>query len=380
MLIVSLIREESQDRMLQYLKSKKSLRVLYGQQTRGINRPSQHQWLWRLPWPRGRRIPGSHRWTPACTLWPPGCRSPWLRGTRVGLETRPQGLKEAHIQDRITAPLCTPEWVRGSLQGPMWAISALLKGYLSCFTLFQYSASSGVPEHFQYLLAGPGYGFQTEEQSGISLCRGWFPARRQTGRLMRCLNQHRHLFSSRIVGYLRQRMIKQNLLVDETQRIFDCGILQSDRRPASCCRASHEEPQHGEHKHRKCHQHWDGLQGRDHHINEEDLTTGEHETSLSNLRSNSKREARKFSPTSDPWFSDPHRLREQSPALTLYDSQKHARKAGKGAGLAVGPPIKTQIWPWHSIVQRWCSGSQEQITDHTTAIGQGRRHARTCIM
>lgn len=109
-----------------------------------------------------------------------------------------------------------------------------------------------------------------------------------------CLNQHLHLFSSRIVGYLRQRMIKQNLLLDETQRIFDRGILQSDRRPASCCRASHEEPQCGEHKHRKCHQHRDGLQGRDHHINKEDLTTGEHESSLLNLRSNSQREARKF--------------------------------------------------------------------------------------
>lgn len=101
---------------------------------------------------------------------------------------------------------------------------------------------------------------------------------------MLCLNQYLQLFSSRIAGYLRQQMIKQNLLVGETQRIFDRGILQSDRRPASCCRASREEPQHGEHKHRKCHQHRDGLQGRGHHINEEDLITGEPETSSSNKK------------------------------------------------------------------------------------------------
>lgn len=38
----------------------------------------------------------------------------------------------------------------------------------------------GEKNFFQYLLAGQGYGFHSEGQSGISLCHGWFPARRQT--------------------------------------------------------------------------------------------------------------------------------------------------------------------------------------------------------
>lgn len=108
--------------------------------------------LWRLPWPPGRHIPGSRRWTLECKLWPPGCRSPWLTGTRAGLDTH-----NRHTSKR-------------------------LHKRLNSFLLRVRGFALGEKNLFQYQLASRGYGFQTEEQSGISLCHGWFPARRQTER------------------------------------------------------------------------------------------------------------------------------------------------------------------------------------------------------
>lgn len=90
-----------------------------------------------------------------------------------------------------------------------------------------------------------------------------------------------------------------DLFVYKTEWIFDCGIQKSDRQPPPSHRASHKEPQRSDNKHRKCHQHWGSLQARGNNINEENLTTGEHETST--YAATAKGELKSsFSPTSDP--------------------------------------------------------------------------------